>query len=63
MSIRHKILLSMLLVAFLFIPVNLFMLTRYTEVKENFLIIIERTVPRLEALLTMKNLITRINFS
>ncbi|KTC68090.1 Two-component sensor histidine kinase [Legionella birminghamensis] len=62
MSIRHKILLSMLLVAFLFIPVNLFMLTRYTEVKENFLIIIERTVPRLEALLTMKNLITRINF-
>ncbi|RAP35973.1 hypothetical protein B1207_10370 [Legionella quinlivanii] len=62
MSIRHKILLSMLLVAFLFIPVNLFLLARYLDVKENFLIIIERTVPRLEALLTMKNLIMKINF-
>ncbi|MCW8451243.1 sensor histidine kinase [Legionella quinlivanii] len=62
MSIRNKILFSMLLVVFLFIPANLFLLARYLDVKENFLIIIERTVPRLEALLTMKNLVMQINF-
>ncbi|KTD45469.1 sensor histidine kinase [Legionella quinlivanii] len=62
MSIRNKILFSMLLVVFLFIPANLFLLARYLDVKESFLIIIERTVPRLEALLTMKNLVMQINF-
>ncbi|MDX1837292.1 sensor histidine kinase [Legionella taurinensis] len=61
MSIRYKILLSMLMVALLFIPLNIYLLKRYVDVKQNFLTIVDKTVPRLEALLTMQNLTTRID--
>ncbi|CDZ78321.1 Sensor protein FixL [Legionella massiliensis] len=61
MSIRYKIFLSLLIVALLFIPVNLYLLTRYLQVKQNFLTIVDKTVPRFDALLTMQNIITRIN--
>ncbi|STX52068.1 Two-component sensor histidine kinase [Legionella busanensis] len=61
MSIRHKILLSMFLVVMLFVPVNLYLLTKYLDVKKNFLIFVDSTVPRLESLLRMQNLNNRIN--
>ncbi|BCA97068.1 hypothetical protein TUM19329_34290 [Legionella antarctica] len=61
MSIRYKILLSMLIVALLFIPVNIYLLNRYLLVKQDFLSIVDGTVPRLEALLSMQNLTTRIH--
>ncbi|KTD49106.1 sensor histidine kinase [Legionella rubrilucens] len=61
MSIRYKILLSMLMVALLFIPLNIYLLKRYVDVNQHFLTIVDKTVPRLEALLTMKNLTTRID--
>ncbi|MBA2649723.1 MAG: sensor histidine kinase [Legionella sp.] len=61
MSIRNKILISMLMIVLLFIPVNIYLVKRYLDVKEEFLSIVDKTVPRLNALLTMKNLTTRIN--
>ncbi|WP_419418891.1 ATP-binding protein [Legionella sp. D16C41] len=61
MSIRHKILLSMFLVVILFVPVNLYLLTRYLDVKQKFLVFVDNTAPRLESLLKMKNLNNRIN--
>ena len=51
----------MLLVALLFVPVNIYLLDRYLAVKQDFLNIIDGTVPRLSALSSMKNLATHIN--
>lgn len=51
----------MLMVALLFIPLNVYLLKRFVDVKQNFLTIVDKTVPRLEALLTMQNLTTRID--
>lgn len=61
MSIRYKVLLSLLIVACLTLPVNFYLFTQYSQVKKDFLNIVDSTVPRLQALLTMKNLATRIN--
>lgn len=52
----------MLMVVLLFVPLNIYLLKRYLDVKQNFLFIVDENVPRLQALLTMQMLTTQIDF-
>lgn len=60
-SIRHKLLISFVTVALLSLPLNIYLMIKLSYVTQSFLSVTDWRLPRVQALLEMKNTVLRVN--